>query len=201
MSKLNRGSFFVQWVTAVTITMILATMSAFMSMWSVGEVVQQAWGDVPMAIVVGGIFGGLLSLGVGLGQAVVLRSQGIPFMRWLARTMLVGALGMAIGFTLIFSLFDMENMPELVVGLTMSLSLGLPIGLVQAQLLKPHLAQAQLWVPICIVAFFISFAVGLPMSGEGREWLSLGMVALLTAVLTGIGIVWLARDEKTAVAV
>ncbi|KAA3663795.1 MAG: hypothetical protein DWQ04_08995, partial [Chloroflexi bacterium] len=69
MSKLNRGSFFVQWVTAVTITMLLATMGAFMSMWSVGEVVQQAWGDVPMAIVVGGLFGGLLSLGVGLGQA------------------------------------------------------------------------------------------------------------------------------------
>jgi len=76
-------------------------------MWSVGEVVQEAWGDLAMALVVGAIFG----------------------------------------------------------------------------------------------AFFIGFAVGLPLSGEGREWLSLGVVALLTAVLTGIGIVWLARDGKTAVAV
>jgi zinc transporter ZupT len=81
----------------------------------------------------------------------------------------------------------------------MALSLGLSIGVVQWQMLKPHVAQAQLWVPICIAAFFIGFAVGLPLSGEGREWLSLGVVALLTAVFTGAGMVWLARRE-TAVA-
>ena len=200
MSNLNRKRFLVQWITAVTITMILATMGAFISMWSVGEVVREAWGDLAMALVVGAIFGALIGVGAGLGQAIVLRSHGIPFGRWLGQTALAGAVGMAIGFTVMFSFFDMDSIPEVAAGVTMALSLGLPIGVVQWQMLKPHVAQAQLWAPICIAAFFIGFAVGLPLSGEGREWLSLGVVALLTAVLTGAGMVWLARGE-TAVAV
>jgi hypothetical protein len=200
MSNLNRKRFLVQWISAVTVTMILATMGAFISMWSVGEVVQQSWGDLAMALVVGAIFGALIGVGVGLGQAIVLRSHGILFGRWLGHTALAGAVGMAIGFTVMFSFFDMDYIPEVAAGVMMALSLGLPIGVVQGQLLKPHVAQAQLWVPICIAAFFIGFAVGLPLSGEGREWLSLGVVALLTAVLTGAGMVWLARRE-TSVAV
>lgn len=201
MTKLNKGTFLVQWVTAVTITMILATMGAFISMWSVGEAVQAAWGDVAMALVVGAIFGGLLGLGFGIGQAFVLRHEGIPLMRWLGQTVLAGAVGAALGFTLIFSLFDADNMPEIAAGVMIALSVGLPIGLVQRQMLKPYVAQAQLWVPISIVAFLIGFAVGLPMSGEGREWLSIGAVALLTAVISGVGMVWLMKSGETAVAV
>ena len=201
MSNIKSRSFLMQWVTAVTGTMILATMGAFISMWSVGELVQQAWGDVAMALVVGAIFGGLLGVGVGLGQAAVVRSQGIPFLRWFGRTALAAAVGMMIGFTLMFSFFDVEALPEVATGIAMALALGLPIGLVQAQMLKAQTNQANLWIPICIAAFFISFTVGLPLSGEGREWLSIGVVALLTAVLTGIGMVWLARNGETAVAV
>jgi hypothetical protein len=199
MTKVNSGSFFLQWVTAVTVTMIVAVMGAFASMWSVGEIVQEAWGDLAMAIVVGAIFGGLIGLGVGLGQAIVLRSHGIPFGRWLGQTVLAGAVGMAIGFTVIFSFFDMDNMPQVAVGLAIALALGLPIGLVQWQMLKPHMAQAQLWLPICIVAFLIGFVVGLPLGGEGREILSVGTVAVLTAVISGAGMVWLLKGGETAV--
>lgn len=63
----------------------------------------------------------------------------------------------------------------------------------------PHIAQAQLWIPILTVALFIAFMVGLPLGGEGQEWLPVGVVALLTAVVTGAGFVWLARGGKTAV--
>ena len=200
MLNINRWSFFLQWITAVTITMILATMIAFISMWSVGGIVQEAWVDTAMAIVVGAIFGGLIGVGVGLGQAIVLRSHGIPFGRWLGQTVLAGTVGMSIGFTVMFSLFDMENLPEVAAGFVIALSLGLPIGWVQMQLLKPHVAKAQLWLPICIAALFVGFGVGLAMSGEGREWLSIGVVAVLTAVLSGAGMVWLTKDEETAVA-
>ena len=199
MSNINRSSFFMQWLLAVTVSMILATMGAFVSMWSVGEMVQAAWGDLAMAIVVGAIFGGLLGVGIGLGQAVVLRSQGISFGRWLGQTVLAGAVGMALGFTVMFSVFD-DDMPQLVAPVAIALSLGLPIGLVQWQMLTPHVGQAQVWVPICIAAFLISFAVGLPLGGEGREWLSVGVVALLTAILSGAGMVWLAGNAEPAVA-
>jgi hypothetical protein len=200
MSKINSGSFFLQWVTAVTVTMIVAVMGAFVSMWSIGEWVARAWGETAGGIVAGGIFGALLGVGMGLGQAIVLRSQGIHFMRWLGRTVLAGAVGMAIGFTLVFSFFDMDNVPQVAAGLMIALSMGLPVGLVQWPILKSHVAQAQLWIPICVVAFLISFAVGLPLGGEGREWLSVGVVALLTAVLSGAGMVWLARGGEAAVA-
>ena len=199
MSKINSGSFFLQWVTAVTVTMIVAVMGAFVSMWSIGEWVAQAWGDTAGGIVAGGIFGALLGVGMGLGQAIVLRPHGIPFMRWLGQTVLAGAVGMAIAFTLVFSFFDMDNVPQIAAGLIIALSVGLPVGLVQWQILRPYVAQAQLWLPICIVAFLISFAVGLPLGGEGREWLSVGVVALLTAVLSGAGMVWLARGGEAAV--
>jgi hypothetical protein len=200
MSQANGGTFLAKWVTAVTVTMIVAVMGAFASIWSIGELVQQAWGDTAMAIVVGAIFGGLIGLGVGLGQALVLRSQGFSFGRWLGQTVLAGAVGMAIGVTVIFRLFDMDNPPEVVAGFVMALSLGLPIGWVQMQLLKPHVAKAQLWLPICIVAFLIGFVVGLPLGGEGREMLSVGTVALLTAVISGAGMVWLLKGGETAVA-
>ncbi|MCL4265681.1 MAG: hypothetical protein KJ069_20885 [Anaerolineae bacterium] len=200
MSNINGGSFFLRWVTAVTITMILAVMGAFVSMWSIGEVVQQAWGDMVMAIVVGAIFGGLLGLGISLGQGIVLRSYGIPFGRWLGQTTLASMVGTAISFLVMFSLFDLDNMPEVLVGLAIALSLGPPMGMVQWRLLKPHMAQAQLWIPILTMALFMGFVVGLPLGGEGQEWLSVGVVALLTAVLSGAGMVWLARGGETAVA-
>lgn len=199
MLKIKSSSFFGQWVTAVTVTMILAVMGAFVSMWSIGEVVQRAWGDVAMALVVGVVFGGLLGLGIGLGQALVLRSYGIPLGRWLGQTVLAAAVGTAIGFLVMFSTMDTDNMPQAVAALAIALSVGLPIGLVQWRLLKPHIAQAQLWVPILTVALLIAFMVGMPLGGEGREWLSVGVVALLTAVLSGAGMVWLARGGATAV--
>jgi hypothetical protein len=200
MSKINSGSFFLQWVAVVTVTMIVAVMGAFVSMWSIGEWVAQAWGDMAGGIVAGGIFGALLGTGVGLGQAIVLRSYGIPFRRWLGQSVLAGAVGMAIGFGLLFGFFDMDNVPEVAAGLIIALAVGLPIGLVQWQMLKPHVAQAQLWVPIFTVAFLIAFAAGLPLGGEGREWLSVGTVALLLAIISGAGMVWLARGGETAVA-
>jgi hypothetical protein len=199
MSKLG-GSFFLQWVTAVTVTMILVVMGAFASMWSIGEVVQRAWGDVAAALVVGAIFGGLMGLGISLGQAIVLRSYGIPLGRWLGQAVLAGAVGAAISFLVMFNILDMDNVPQAVAALAIALSVGPPVGLVQWRLLKSHLAQAQLWVPILTIALFIAFVVGLPLGGEGREWLSVGVVAVLTAVITGAGMVWLLRGGETAVA-
>jgi hypothetical protein len=200
MTKVNSGSFFWQWVTAVTVSMIVAVMGAFVSMWSVAGTVEQAWGEMPAAIVAGAIFGGLIGLGFGLGSALVLRAGGIRLGQWVGRTVLAGAVGAAIGMTLFFSLSDPDNAPDVVVGVVMALSLGLPIGFVQWHMLKPQMAQAQLWVPICILAFFIGFVVGLPLGGEGREMLSVGTVAVLTAVLSGAGMLWLMRSGETAVA-
>lgn len=199
MSKINGGAFFLQWVTAVTVTMIMAVMAAFVSMWSIGEWVAQAWGELAGGVVAGSIVGALLGTGLGAGQAIVLRAQGIPFVQWWGRTVLAGAVGMAIGFATMSALFDLNDVPQTAAGLVMALSVGLPVGLVQWPMLKAQAPQAQLWPLICITAFLVAFMVGLPLGGEGREWLSVGTVALLTAIVTGAGFVWLARGGKMAV--
>lgn len=200
MPRVHSSTFFLQWVAAVTVTMIVAMMVAFVSMWSIGEWVAQAWGDGAGAVMAGSIFGALLGAGLGAGQAIVLRAQSIPLAQWSGRTALAGSIGMAIGFTTMFALLDVETVPQTVTGLVIALSAGLPVGLVQWAMLKPQMPYAQLWPLICIVAFLIAFIVGLPLGGEGREWLSVGVVALLTAIVTGAGFLWLARAGDTAVA-
>lgn len=194
-------NFFGQWVATVTITMLLAVMGAFTAIWSVGEAVQRALGDVAAWLVVGAIFGGLIGLGAGLGQAVTLRGLGVPFDRWLGRSVSACAAGAMVAFVLLSATNTMENMPELAIAVVMALMLGLPIGLAQAHLLRSHVAQPQLWTPICVVAFLVAFGVGLPLGGEGRAWLSVGVVALLLALLTGAGMLWLLQgSQKTAAA-
>ena len=82
---------------------------------------------------------------------------------------------------------------------TIALSLGLSLGIVQARLLTKHVAQPQLWIPICSAAFLVGLVVGMPLGGEGRELLSIGVVSVLTAVLSGAGMLWLLQDKRAAV--
>jgi hypothetical protein len=39
--------------------------------------------------------------------------------------------------------------------------------------------------------------IGLPLGGEGREWLSLGVIGLLIGAITGLGMVWSLRCQAT----
>jgi len=197
MSKINGSSFFLQWVTAVTVTMTLALMGAFLTMWSIGEWAAQSWGEAFGGLLAGGIFGALLAAGLGFGQAIMVRTQGISFGRWLGQTVLAGMVGMAIGLPL---LANVDGVSSIVAGLVIALFVGLPIGLAQWALLKPHLNQAQRWPFISTIAIMAAFAMGLPLGGEGREWVSVGVVTLVTAVITGAGFVWLAREQAMAVA-
>jgi len=201
MSRDFDRSFLLKWVTAVTVSLVLATGLAFTFMWSMADAVQREFGETAAALVLGGTLGAAIGGGIGLGQALVLRSLGVRPGRWLVQTLLAAAVGMATGFTLVFMFEDPEQLPEVVAGIVMGVSLGLPIGLVQWRMLKQHVAQAQLWLPICLVAFTVAFTAGLPLGGEGRELVSLGAIALLTALISGVGITWLGQGRETTVAV
>jgi len=199
--KINRRSFLIQWVTFVTITFSLAMWAAFASIWTVGEIVENALGETATAFVVGGLFGALIAGGASIGQGLVLARQGISPGPWILRTCVAGIIGTAIGMTVAVTFMDMDSMPEAMIGIHFGLSAGVPIGQVQSQLLKEQLNQPRLWILICAIAFALGFAVGLPLSGEGRAWLSIGTIALLVAIISGTGMVWLSRGVDTAVAV
>lgn len=200
MSNIKGSSFYLQWVAAVSVTLFIGIFAAFMSMWSVGEIVEQAIGETAAALVAGGLFGALIGAGAGLGQAFALRNQGLPLGQWVGRSIISGAVSMAVTLTLAFSLTDMEAMPEVVAGLLIGISVGLPISLVQWQLLKRYVGTAALWIPVSTAAFTIGFAAGMPLGGEDTAWLAIGTTAVITALITGAGMMMLVRGEETAVA-
>jgi hypothetical protein len=71
------------------------------------------------------------------------------------------------------------------------LSLGLPVGAGQWFVLRTHVAHASLWIPVIALALLVGFVVGLPLGGEDREWLSLGVTSLVSAAISGLGMAWL----------
>lgn len=198
MSSSSSTSFFARWVTAVTLSLALAAAAAFSFMWSAGEVVEDAAGEAAAIVVVMGIFGAAFGGGLGLGQSLLLRSLGVPARPWIIQTLIAGAVGMATGFSILSFLTDLEQVPEAVAATVVGISVGLPAGLLQWRILKRHLSQAHWWLPISLLALLVALAVGLPMGGEGRELISLGVVGLLNALISGAGMTWLWQSRPAA---
>jgi hypothetical protein len=180
--------------------MFVGILLAFVTMWTVGDFLEPVLGDVPTFILIGGFFGALIGAGAGLGQALLVQGLGLAPGRWLIGTIIAGALGPAFALGLAFSLSDMEDTPDLVAGLLMGFSTGLPIALVQWQLMKGKISDAHNWIPICTASFLIGFGVGLPLGGENTAWLSLIVMSLLIAIISGAGMLMLVNGNEAAAA-
>ncbi len=191
--------FGLQWMAAYGIGILLLAMLAFPSIWSVSEVMEGALSETAMFVVMGGLFGALLGLGASGGTSLLLRSKGVSAARWIAYSVLGGTLGGMLGFGVALSLLDAETMPEVVTGLVVGLSLGLPIGTGQWLALRQAGIGANAWPAISTITFVLALMVGLPLGGEGREWVSLAVVGLLAGAVSGLGMMWLNR-QQTALA-
>jgi hypothetical protein len=185
------------WLVTCAVGVAIGGRIAFATIWSVGELVDNV---AAAALAAGGLFGALFSLGVAIGPGSLLQWKGISAARWLATSAIAGTLGTAVGFALAFGLFDGESMSVLAFGLFIGLSLGLPLGIGQLLVLPNRGGSALVWPLITAAAFVLAFVMGIPLGGEGREWLSLGVIGLVLGGLTGLGMVWLLR-RQTAVAV
>jgi hypothetical protein len=188
------------WVVVMAVGTTVAVMIGFMVMWSVGDVVDQALGETAAALIGGGLFGVIVALGTSLGSGLLLHGWGVNAGRWIITSVVAGAAGMALGFTLTFILLDLDTMPEAVAGLIIGLSLGLPIGIGQRSVLRRSGLLANEWIVINTLAFVIAMAAGFSLGGEGREWLAMSVMGLLLGTLTGLGMIWL-RRRHTAVAI
>jgi NhaP-type Na+/H+ or K+/H+ antiporter len=83
--------------------------------------------------------------------------------------------------------------------LVIGVSLGLAIGIGQWLTLRRLGNRANLWPLISTLALVFALMVGLPLGGEGRKWLSLGVIGLLAGTISGLGMMWLTR-RQTALA-
>ncbi len=183
--------FGLQWLVVVAIGVVTAGMFAFISVWSVGDAVENTLGETASAFITGGLFGAIFALGAGLGSGLLMKKQGMSAGRWIIATVAAGAIGMAVGFTLVFTFLDVDTMPEVLAGLMIGLSMGLPIGIGQSVLLRKHHFRANEWTVINTLAFTLAMIVAFPLGGEGREWISLAAMGLVYGAATGLGMVWL----------
>ncbi len=194
------GAFLIEWIVVCAITALAGGMLAFMTMWTVGEAATDALGETAGWLVAGSLFGLLFGGGISAGQGIVLRKTGISAAKWVRNSALAAAISMGIGFTVASLTVDMDNAPEIAVGLFIGLLLGLPLGLAQWGILRDHVASPGIWIGVSVLAPVIAMGVGLPLSGEGREILVLGTAGILVAAITGLGMAYMLRREA-AVAV
>jgi hypothetical protein len=192
-------AFGLQWIGAYGLGIALLGMLAFASVWTVGEVVENALGETAAIAVVGTLFGALFALGTSGGTSLLLRSKGVSMARWIAYSVLGGTLGGLLGFGVTLSLLDPEMLSEVLTGLVIGLSLGLPIGMGQWLALRQLVNGASMWPLISTIALVLALMVGIPLGGEGREWLSLAVIGLLAGTISSLGMMWLSR-QQTALA-
>jgi len=187
--------FGLRWLATCTAGLIAGGMIAFSSIWAVGEAVEKAAGETAAYLAIGALFGAIFGLSASIGPGLLLRSRSIPAVRWILASVLFIAIGMAIGFAFIFTILDPESMSEAATRLVIGISLGLPLGIGQWLVLRQRSLLAGEWVLISGLAFGIGMTIGLPLGGEGREWLSLGVINLLIGTITGLEMTWSLRRQ------
>ncbi len=191
-------SFTLQWVVSCAVGTAVLGIIAYGSMWRLAEAAEQS-SNQPIGVSVAGLlFGAFLALGGTLGPGFLLRNKGISAGRWIAFSVLVAAVTMSSGVSLI-SFNQIEMVPAVASVLFVGLALGLPMGLVQWLLLKQQGIQAVIWPLITTVGYMLAFGIVVFFGGEGQEWLVLGGMGLVLGAITGLGMMWLLRQE-TAVA-
>lgn len=192
--------FGVQWFLACAAGVILLGIAAVFSMWSIGEAAAEAWGETAGAVIAGIVFGALFSLGLSLGPGLLMQGKGIPVSKWVIYSVVGGSIGGALVFAIMLAGQIEEDMPEALAGLVLGLLLGGSVGFGQWLALRETAVPADAWLLISPVAFVAALSIGLPLGGEGREWLSVAAIGLVLGAVTAVGMVWL-QGKKTAVIV
>ena len=190
-SRMNRG-FLTRWIAITTLTFITAVGIAYTSMGTLGGVFGRPLGGVGQSLATGLWVGGLIGLGLGIGQAIALREQGLSMARWVIYT----TMGSAVAFTLYSSLPPLgEPASRTQLALFAGGLLGLGIGFAQWTLLKSRLPNAVLWIPVTVAAFLGTAWIAFTLLSDGREWWVLAGMGVVAAGVTGLGAAWMFGGE------
>ena len=182
-SRMNWG-FLMRWIAITTLTFIVAVGIAYTSMRILGGVFGRALGMPGASVATGVWVGGLICLGLGIGQAIALRGKGLSLTRWALYT----AIGGAVAFALYSGLSGLgEPASRAQLALFAGGLLGLGVGLAQWTLLKSRLANAVLWIPVTVAAFLGTAWIAFTLLSDGREWWVLAGMGVVVAGVTGLG--------------
>lgn len=185
-------NFAMRWMTITALTFMIAIAVAYTSMRPLSGIFQTL-SDTGSQIATGVWVGGLIGLGLGLGQALALRGKGIATTRWLLYTVLGGMIAHTL-YTVLSA--QIESASRTQFALFAGGALGLGIGIAQWSLLRGRLSNAALWVPASVLAFMLAAWVAFHLLDDGREWFVLAAMGLAAGGITGLAAVRL-FDRKS----
>jgi hypothetical protein len=186
-----------QWLVLCALGTACGALAAYVIMWTVGEAVGEVTQPTLGLLTAGTLFGALIALGANLGPGWLLRSKGINGMRWILFSVVAGAIGTGLTFTILSETF--ERLSEFASSLAIGLSLGLPVGIGQWLVLRrqslPAGGSANAWPLISMAAYIRAGLAVVNLSGDGREWIALSVMGLSLGSITGLGMAWIMRRQ------
>lgn len=188
--------FAARWMAITALTFMIALAIAYTSMRPLSGIFRTL-GEPGPQIATGVWVGGLIGLGLGVGQAIALRSKDIATTRWVLYTVFGGMVAHTL-YTVLSG--QIESASRTWFALFAGSMLGLCIGTAQWLLLKVRLSNAALWIPTTVVAFIVAAWVAFQLLDDGREWFVLAAMGLVAGGITGLGAVWLFDRVRPAVA-
>lgn len=180
-------NFALRWAAITMLTFMIAVAFAYTSMRPLSGAFRTFSGTGSM-IATGVWVGGLIGLGLGGGQAIVLRGTGIRPSRWISYTVLGGMVAHTL-YTILSG--QIESTSRTPFALFAGGALGLCIGIAQWLLLKGRFPNAALWIPATVAAFIAAALLAFHLLGVGREWFVLTAMGLAAGGITGFGAAWL----------
>lgn len=195
-TKNELWTFGLRWFFASAIGLTIGGALAVGAFWTIGGLVERTMGATLGYAIGGAILGASFALGISLGQDMLLQDRGLRPGSWVAASVIAATLSMALVMPLAIPFTGGGDTSDLSIGIILGLALGVPMGIGQSLVLSRHALPVGAWPLVSTVAFLLAMTAGLSLSGEGREWLSLGITGLLAGAVTAAGIVSLLRRQN-----
>lgn len=176
------------WTIASALGIIVAMVGVLPLMWTYGEGLERALGQLPSQLVGGIVFGLGIGAAVGIAQWLVLRGRSADATRWLAGS-IVGGIVAGVAAILI-SIFNEqgENLPVMLLAFA---TLGGILGLGQF-LAARSIARNALW--IAASAFGLMFGWLIPSLLQTFEPFGVTAGALVYGISTAAALWWFAKQ-------
>ncbi len=176
------------WTIASALGIIVAMVGVLPLMWTYGEGLERALGQMPAQLVGGIVFGLGVGAAVGIAQWLVLRGRSADATRWLAGS-IVGGIVAGVAAILI-SIFNEqgENLPVMLLAFA---TLGGILGLGQF-LAARSIARNALW--IAASAFGLMFGWLIPSLLQTFEPFGVTAGALVYGISTAAALWWFAKQ-------
>lgn len=174
------------WTIASALGIIVAMVGVLPLMWTYGEGLERALGQLPSQLVGGIVFGLGIGAAVGIAQWLVLRGRLADATRWLAGSIVGGVIaGVA---AILISIFNEqgENLPVMLLAFA---TLGGILGLGQF-LAARSIARNALWIAANAVGLVAAWFIA---STESMQPVSVFIGALVFGVVTAAALWWFSK--------